>query len=236
MPFAAVNGLNMYYEMHGEGPPLLLLHGGTDTMGYFAPVIPLLVPHFRLIAVEQMGHGRTGDHPGRDFHYHDMAEDTLALMQQLGIGKASVIGFSDGGIIALDMAIHHPGKVVKLVLTGANSRVEGYDPAARSWLTSLGPDDLPMSDIYSRMSPDGPGHWPAVLARIQKMWASEPAYNSDQLHGIAAPCLLIVGDRDFVTVEHATEMFRTMPRAQLCVVPDGGHGVLPPEAVLKFLR
>jgi pimeloyl-ACP methyl ester carboxylesterase len=109
----------MYYEVHGEGPPLLLLHGGSGSIP--ERWIPLFTPQFRVIAPEQMGHGRTADLIDRPFHYHDMAEDTVELMRQLGIESAVVVGYSDGGIIGLDMSIHNPERVTKLAVTGANA-------------------------------------------------------------------------------------------------------------------
>jgi alpha-beta hydrolase superfamily lysophospholipase len=109
VPYAAVNGLNMYYEVHGDGPPLLLLHGGSGSIP--ERWIPFFADRFQVIAIEQMGHGRTADNVDRPFHYHDMAEDTVELMRQLEIGRGVVVGYSDGGIIGLDMAIHHPARV-----------------------------------------------------------------------------------------------------------------------------
>jgi pimeloyl-ACP methyl ester carboxylesterase len=100
MPYAAVNGLNMYYEVHGEGPPLLLLHGGTGSIP--TKWIPHFSGQFRVIAMEQMGHGRTADVIDRPFHFHDMAEDTIELMRQLGVESAVIVGYSDGGIIGID--------------------------------------------------------------------------------------------------------------------------------------
>ena len=126
MTFAAVNGIDMYYEIHGDGSPLLLLHGGMASTP--EKWIPFFAPHFRVIAPEQMGQGRTADLVDRPLHYHDMAEDTLELMSQLGIGSARVIGYSDGGIIGLDMAIHHPKRVTSLVVTGATARFDGNTP------------------------------------------------------------------------------------------------------------
>jgi pimeloyl-ACP methyl ester carboxylesterase len=125
MPYGPVNGLNMYYEVHGDGPPLLLLHGGSGSIP--EKWIPFFTPQFRVIAPEQMGHGRTADLVDCPFHYHEMPEDTVELMRQLGIESAVVVGYSDGGIIALDMAIHHPERVTKLAVAGANARFDGYN-------------------------------------------------------------------------------------------------------------
>src|SRR6266487_5304902 len=234
MPYAAVNGLTLYYEVHGYGPPLVLLHGGTASIP--EKWIPLFTPHFRVIAPEQMGHGRTADLIDRAFHYHDMAEDTVELMRQLGIESAIVVGYSDGGIIGLDMAIHHPELVTKLAVTGANSRTDGYTAENLEWVRTFDPNDQPVSDDYRRLSPDGPEHWPIFLGRLKPMWALEPSFTAEQMQSIEARTLIIIGDGDIVTPEHAVEMFRTIPGAQLCVVPHAGHGVMPTETVLTFLK
>ena len=233
MAYAAVNGLNMYYEIHGDGPPLLLLHGGCGSIP--AKWIPYFSPRFQVIAMEQMGHGRTADCVARPFHYHDMAEDTVELMRQLGIASALVVGYSDGGIIGLDMAIHHPERVTKLALTGVNSRTDGYTEENQKWTRSFNPANEPVSEVYGRLSPDGVAHWPIVLGRLQRMWIAEPNFTREELLRVEAPTLIIIGDGDIVTPEHAVEMFRTIPGAQLCVVPHAGHGVMPKETILTFL-
>jgi pimeloyl-ACP methyl ester carboxylesterase len=234
MPYAAVNGLNMYYEVHGDGPPLLLLHGGSGSIP--EKWIPFFVPPFQVIAMEQMGHGRTADPMDRQFHYHDMAEDTVELMRQLGIESAVVVGYSDGGIIGLDMAVHHPERVTKLAVTGANARFDGYTRENQELVGSFDPGSQPVSDVYAHLSPDGAEHWPVVLGRLKPMWAAEPSFTNKELQSIEAPTLVIIGDRDIVTPEHAVEMFRTIPGAQLCVVPNAGHGAMPKETILTFLQ
>jgi pimeloyl-ACP methyl ester carboxylesterase len=233
MAYAAVNGLKMYYEVHGDGPPLLLLHGGTSSIEDFTLAIPFFATQFRVIAIEQMGHGRTGDRMDRPFHYHDMAEDTVELMRQQGIESAAIVGYSDGGIIGLDIAIHHPERVTRLAVTGANSRTDGY---TAEWVRTLIPDDLPVSEAYDRLSPDGVDHWPIVIGRLKRLWTEEPNFTREEMQSIKAPTLIIVGDGDIVTPEHAVEMFRMIAGAQLCVVPKAGHGVLPKEMILTFLQ
>jgi pimeloyl-ACP methyl ester carboxylesterase len=234
MPYATINGLNMYYEVHGEGPPLLLLHGGTGSIP--TKWIPFFSSQFRVIAMEQMGHGRTADVTDRPFHFHDMAEDTVELMRQLGIESVVIVGYSDGGIIGIDIAVHHSEMVTKLVVTGANSRVDGYTAENLEWARTFKPADLPVSEAYARLSPDGPDHWPIVLERLQRMWPLEPNFTREEMQGIKAPTLIIIGDGDIVTPEHAVEMFRAISGAQLCVVPHAGHGVMPKETILAFLN
>jgi len=234
MPYATVNGLNMYYEVHGEGPPLMLLHGGAGSIP--EKWLPFFTPHFRVVAPEQMGHGRTGDLVDRPFHYHDMAEDTVELMRRLAIESADVVGYSDGGIIGLDIAIHHPERVNRLAVTGANARFDGYTTENQEFAAGFDPTGRPVSDTYARLSPDGAEHWPVFLGRLKPMWATEPSFTDEELRLTEAPTLLVIGDRDIVTPEHAVEMFRAIPDAQLCVVANAEHGVMPAEAVLAFLR
>jgi pimeloyl-ACP methyl ester carboxylesterase len=233
MPYAAVHGLNMYYEVHGEGPPLVLLHGGGGAIP--ERWIPFFAPRFGVVAPEQMGHGHTADAVDREFHYHDMAEDTVELMRQLEIESAVIVGYSDGGIIGLDIAIHHPERVAKLVLTGVNTRVDGYTPEVQEYGRTFDPTDEPAPDWYARISPDGAGHWPVVQGRLKPMWIAEPAFSEAEVGSVRAPTLIIVGDGDIVTPEHAVEMFRTIPDAHLCIVPRAGHGAMPHETVLAFL-
>jgi pimeloyl-ACP methyl ester carboxylesterase len=236
MPYAAVNGLDMYYEVFGEGPPMVSLHGGAGSVDGASMGIPVFANHFRVIAIEQMGHGRTADAMDRPFHYHDMAEDTVELMRQLGIERAVIVGYSDGGILGLDMAIHHPARVSKLALTGVNARFDGYTEENQEYARTFDPQGEPVSDDYARLSPDGREHWPILLGRLKPMWSTEPNFTREQLEGITAPTMLIVGDHDIVTPEHAVEMYRTIPDARLCIVPNAGHGTLPKETVLAFLQ
>jgi pimeloyl-ACP methyl ester carboxylesterase len=180
MSYAAVNSLNMYFEDHGEGAPLLLLHGGSGTAEYFSEAVPYFADRFRVIVVEFMGHGRTGDDGDRWFHYHDMAEDIVEFMRVLGIESASILGYSDGGIVGLDMAIHHPDLVRKLAVTGANSRVDGYTAEAQESARTFVAGEAPVPEAYARLSPDGADHWPVFLGRLQRMWLVEPSFTAEQ--------------------------------------------------------
>jgi len=236
MSYVDVNGLSMYYQVVGDGPWLLLLHGGSGSMEYFSTAIPFFASQFRVIGIEQMGHGRTADIPARPFHYHDMAEDTVEVIRQLGIESILVLGYSDGGIIGLDVAIHHPELVTRLVVTGANTSTDGYTEANLEWVRTFGPDGVAVPEEYGRLSPDGRNHWPTLLERLKAMWLVEPSFTPEQIQGVSAPTLIIIGDGDIVTPEHAVEMFRTIPHAQLCVVPHAGHGILPMETILTFLQ
>ena len=233
--YADVNGLRMYYDMRGDGTPLVQLHGGTCTndqleVDYFAET-------FQVIAPEQMGHGRTGDDVNRPFRFHDMAEDTVALLRHLEIEAALVLGFSDGGVLGLDMAIHHPDLVSRLVVTGANFSKDAYTASGWEFIMTADPDDWPQQehDEYDRLSPDGPAHWPVMLERLRRMWLLEPNLTAEQLGRITTPTMVVAGDRDFIQIEHTAALFRAIPDAQLCVVPGTGHGAMPLETIRAFL-
>jgi pimeloyl-ACP methyl ester carboxylesterase len=234
--YADVNGLRMYYETTGSGPLLLAMAGGTMSLEMFSEDVELLSRSFTVLAPEQMGHGRTGDDTERAFDYHDMAESTYELLVSLGIESTLVYGFSDGGVLGLDLAIHHPEVVQKLATSGANFHFDGLNPSTREWiLTATGetwPADL--RESYERLSPDGPQHWNEVIERIQHMWLSQPDYSPETLAQITTPTLVIAGDHDAITPEHTVALFRAVPNAQLCIVPNESHGVLPEETVLTF--
>ena len=232
--YAEVNGLRMYYEIHGAGAPLLLLHPGGGSIPEQG--IEFLASSYQVIGIEQVGHGRTADIAERPFHYHDMAEDTVALMRKLGIESAIVVGYSDGGILGLDIAINHPDRVSKLVVTGTHFNLGGLEPTLLEQLASAEMDEWEAPDDYRRLSPDGADHWPIFRNRLIRMWLNEPNYSRDQVRGIEAPTLVTVGDRDFITPEHAVEMYKLLPNGQLCIVPDAGHGVMPKQTVLDFLE
>ena len=156
-------------------------------------------------------------------------------MHELSIERACMLGYSDGGIIGLDIAIHHPERVTRLAVTGANSRTDGYTGSAQEWARTLDAEEEPAPEWYERLSPDGGAHWPVFMGRLKQMWQTEPSFTLEEVRSIEAPTLLIIGDDDIVTPEHAVELFRTIPNAQLCVVPNAGHGVLPVETIRTFL-
>jgi pimeloyl-ACP methyl ester carboxylesterase len=236
--YAPVNGLNLYYEVHGEGPPLLLLNGGGCAIEVPPLGLPAFAEHYRVIAMDPMGHGRTGDNLDREFHYHDLGEDAVGLLRHLEVDRAVLVGFSDGGNTALDIAIHHPDLVAKLVLTGANFNTSGTNAESLEWVLKTKPEDWPpfLRETHQQRSPDGPDGWARLLGRLYPMWRSEPDLSPEELGRIKAPTLIVVGDRDIVSAEHAVAMFRAIPGSNLCVVPGGEHGVMPLETVLGFLR
>jgi pimeloyl-ACP methyl ester carboxylesterase len=222
--YADVNGLRLYYEVHGHGRPLVLLHGGLHTIELsFGDLIPLLADSHRLIAVELQGHGRTAD-VAREPTYPAMADDVVALLDHLGIERADVLGFSLGGLVALELAMRHPGRLDRLVSAATHFRPEGYhdlsDPASVRMPTAE--EFAAMRQEYDRVAPD-PGRFDAFSERLNVLVHGHPGWTAEELGRITAPVLLAIGDTDFVRIEHAAEMRELIPHAQLAVLPGTRH-------------
>jgi pimeloyl-ACP methyl ester carboxylesterase len=241
--YAQVHGLKMYYESHGQGPPLVVLHPATATIDYWPQAMEYFSKSYRVIAPEQIGHGHTADDPKRPLTYHAMAEDTAELLQQLKVESAYLLGWSDGGIVALDLAIHHPTLVKKLAASGANMRPLRAESELGQWIKSVkavcGPKDKPgencwppmWSDAYKKVAPD-PSHWPAFLDRMKTMFLTEPNLSKQELGGIKSPALIIAGDHDLIELQETSEIFGSIPGAQLWIVPGSGHFVPKERAAL----
>ncbi len=168
--YAPVNGLQMYYEIHGQGEPLLLLHGAFGTVELWGPILETLAGNRQVIAVELQGHGRTAD-IDRPMSYEQLADDTAAFMRHLGLASADVFGYSLGGIIALGLAIENPDLVRKLVVVGANYNNEGYYPESLAAIASLTPEmfaGTPLEEAYQEVAPD-PTAFPSLVTRILEL-------------------------------------------------------------------
>ncbi|NOZ27787.1 MAG: alpha/beta fold hydrolase [Chloroflexi bacterium] len=218
---APVNDIQMYYEIHGDGPPLILLHGGLGNADYWENQIPVLSKQYKVIAVDSRGHGRStvSEQP---ISYALMASDVLALMDYLGIEKAHILGWSDGGIIGLYLAIHHPDRLNKVIAYGANYNLSGVradvgeNEKFNNYIEKAAKD-------YQRLSPD-PTRWDAFLENISQMWASEPNFTPEQLGSITVPMLILDGDNDeAIYTEHTKEMAALIPTAELVLIPGTGH-------------
>jgi pimeloyl-ACP methyl ester carboxylesterase len=227
--YADVNGLHMYYELHGAGSPVVLLHGGMLTIDLnFATLIPTLARTHQVIGVELQGHGRTAD-IDRPIAPADLATDVVALLDQLGIDRAHVLGHSMGAAVALELAVNHPTRVRSVVPISASVRPDGLhddltDPARQATSTRMptSQDFADFRDAYQRLSPH-PEHFDEFLAALSISMADLQGWSDEQLAGITAPVLLVQGDRDFVTVEHAALMQQLIPGARLAVLPDTTH-------------
>ena len=244
--YATVHGLKMHYMRQGSGPALVLLQGGTTSAAFcWTKVIPFFSSSFDVIAPDQMGHGQTADDPKRAFDYHAMAEDTVELLSQLGVTSASFIGWSDGGDLALDIALHHPTLAKKIVTSGANTAPDGMLADVLKVIRDPHLADLPLMgpirDEYAKLSPDGAAHWPLFIDRLRKMWVSQPKLLPRDLAAIKAPALIMAGDHDFIRMEHTVAIAHGIPGARLAIVPNEGHSVMVDRApwdalVLAFLK
>lgn len=227
--YAAVNGLRMYYEVHGEGRPLVLLHGGLLTIDLsFGGVLPELAADRQVIAAELQGHGRTAD-SDRDIDLRYLADDVAGLLDHLGVARADVLGFSLGGGVALQLALDHPDRVSRVVLASISYADGGFheeisDPARHATSTRMptAEDFRQMREAYVRVAPD-PGHFEAFAAKVSQAANSLKGWTAEELGGIAAPALLVFGDHDFIRLEHAVEMHGLIPGAQLAVLPGTTH-------------
>ena len=242
--YAEVNGLRMYYEIHGMGQPLVVLHGAYMTIDAMGEVVPELAGSRQVIAVELQGHGRTAD-IDRPLTYEQMADDIAALLRHLVIEKADCFGYSMGGGVALQVAIRHPEVVRKLVVASASYTSDGMHPELLEMIPSITPEAFagsPIEDEYLRTAPN-PDDFPKLVAKLKQLDMEPFAWPSEDIQGIVAPTLLIVGDSDAVRLEHAVELFRLLgggvmgdlaglPQSQLAVLPGTTHFVPPGSAVL----
>ncbi|MGW4564980.1 alpha/beta fold hydrolase [Streptomyces sp. NPDC004561] len=226
-------GPRMYYEVHGEASarrPLVLLHGGVCTIGLsFGAVLPALAGTGQVIAPELQGHGHTAD-TDREMSVPALASDVVALLDELGVGQADLLGFSLGGLTALEVAVRHPERVGRLVLAATPYRQDGYHPEVRT--ADSGSPRLPsradfqeMADAYAAVAPR-PEKFQDLLAKCSAAAHAPLPWTADDLRGVRAPTLLVVGDTDFVRLEHAAEMRDLLPDARLAVLPGTTHMAL----------
>lgn len=234
--YAAVNGLKMYYEIYGDGKPLILLHGAFMTINSnFGELIPELSKKRKVIAVELQGHGRTADIE-RPFSFENMADDVAELLKYLKIETADIFGYSLGGMVAWQLAIRHPESVNKLIITSATYKYEGWTPETRSILPKLTPQmfaGTPLKTQYDSLAPD-PKHWPEFINRMKQLVTSHYDFGAEKIKAIKSPSLIITGDGDGVLPEHAVEQFRLRngkymvdfgpaPETQLAIFPGTSH-------------
>jgi pimeloyl-ACP methyl ester carboxylesterase len=221
---ASVNGLRMYYEVHGQGRPLVLLHGGGSTIQTsFGAILPRLARTHRVIAPEQQGHGHTAD-LDRPLSFEQMADDTATFLEQLGVEQADVLGFSNGGMVALQLALRHPGLVRRLVLCSSFFAHDGLDPGMRRGLEHATPADMPapLREAYLAASPRP--DLASFVRKIVAMMTSFADVPEERLRTVRAPTLVMMGDRDVVSVEHAARLARLVPAGELAVFPGSAHG------------
>jgi pimeloyl-ACP methyl ester carboxylesterase len=237
--YAPVNGLQMYYEIHGSGRPLVLLHGNLSTIGVdFGRMLPGLARDQRVIAVEQQAHGHTAD-IDRPLSIRQWADDTAALLRYLDVEQADFFAYSSGTGIAMELALQQPRLVRKLVLASVAYRLDGLHPGLTDGMDELQPEHLagtPFEEDYARTAPN-PGDWPRLVEKIKQLNRQLPEWPAEAVRSITAPTMLVYGDSDIVRPEHAAELFRLLgggvpgdlaglPRSRLAVLPGTTHVTL----------
>jgi pimeloyl-ACP methyl ester carboxylesterase len=221
-----VRDIRVYLEEQGSGPPLLLLHGGAGNGMQFAKQREAFARRHRLLIPDCRGQGRTTLGTG-PFDYHAMAEDMLALLDSLHVAKVDVMGWSDGGDIGLDLAIHHPGRIVHLVTFGANASPEGLRPADRAWAATATADSFGdgMRRDWSALNPE-PDRYREAMEKILAMWRTEPRFTARELAAIRARVLVCAGEHDLILPEHTALLTREIPGARSWIVPGASHGAM----------
>jgi len=231
---APVNGIEMYYEVHGrrDGVPLVLLHGGGSTIEVtFSRILPVFASSRRVIAVEEQGHGRTTDRDA-PVAFETSADDVAALLRHLQIEKADLFGFSNGASVALQVAIRHPQLVRKLVFASSITKKDGAHPQLWEHIRQADFSNMPqpLKDAFLRVNPD--------VQKLKTMHDKDAArmrsfkdVPDDLVRSVRAPTLIVLGDQDIVKPEHAFELSRLISGARLLILP-GGHGDYLGEAVV----
>lgn len=222
--YSEVNGIKMYYEIYGQGKPLVLLHGGGSTIQTtFGRVIPMLAKHRKIITVELQAHGRTSDRK-KDLSFEQDADDVATLLRNLNIGKADFFGFSNGGTTTIEIAIRHPEIVDKIILGSAICKRSGTPPEFWDFMNHAKLENMPekLKEAYIQVAPD-PNGLQVMHDRDVKRMVNFKDIPDEQMKSIKAQALIIIGDKDVVTPEHAVEMHRLIINSDLAIIP-GGHG------------
>jgi pimeloyl-ACP methyl ester carboxylesterase len=219
--YAKVNGIDMYYAVYGSGDPVLLIHGGLGHADIWASQVAELSKTHKVIVADSRGHGRT-TRDTRPFGYQLMASDYLALLDHLKIDKTALVGWSDGGIIGLDIAMSHPERLTRLFAHAANVTTDGVIPGVENNKTFAAYIERSGKD-YAKLSKT-PDQYDAFVGDIVKMWSSEPAWTKEQLGKISLPTAIVVGDHDeAIKHEHTDYMAAAIPGATEIILPNASH-------------
>jgi pimeloyl-ACP methyl ester carboxylesterase len=220
--YVELGDVHSWYGEYGQGEPLVLLHpGGADARSW-APNLDALAAHFHIFTPERRGHGRTPDVDG-PITYELMAQDTIAFLERVVDGPAELVGCSVGASLALHVALRRPDLVRRLALIAGVFHRDGWIPSAID--PNASPPEV-LASGYAELSPDGPEHYPVVYAKLARMNWEEPTLTMTDLSGVTSRTLVMVGDDDEVTLEHAIAMYRGILDAELAVVPGTSHGLL----------
>jgi pimeloyl-ACP methyl ester carboxylesterase len=224
--YAEVNGLRMYYEVHGTGRPLVLIHGALTTIqSSFGKILPTLACTRQVIAVELQAHGRTAD-IARPFSNENSADDVAALLRHLGIQEADILGYSMGGSTAIRIATRHPSLVRKLVVISTGFDRSGLTPELQQFMASIDPENAPWAESFKtefqQVAPR-PNEFSRLLQRVKESVSNTRDVTVEQLGAIQAPTLIIAGDRDIMPLDHLVRFFRALPHGQLAIYPGTDH-------------
>ncbi len=237
MPYLELPHGKAYHEVSGAGEPLLFLHGGYSSLEATRELTGLLAEDYEVHGPERPGHGRTADTP-EPFAYDTMVRHTLAYLNAIGLARAHVVGFSDGAITGLLLARDHPDRVSSLVAISANLDPTGFvsDEEAAGAMTAKQHEQLEAE--YALLSPDGPAHSEVIVGKLVDLWTSEPHIPAASLAGVRAPTLVLAGDHDMVALEHTAVIQRSIPGAQLGIVPGAGHLLVRecPDLIAAIVR
>jgi len=236
--YADVNGLRLYYEVHGSGPPLVLLHGGLLTIELnFGALIPALARSHTVVAVELQGHGHTAD-IDREMTLENFADDIVTLLGHLAIDEADFFGYSLGGAVSLAVVTRHPHLVGKLVLASTPSRRDDFalEGQLEPGRMPTAADGREWEQAYRRVAPD-PDRFGALVTRLGALVGAIAGPSRNELAAIRAPTLILIGDRDFISVARAAELLELIPDAQLAILPGATHVemIRRPEQILAMI-
>ncbi|MFI9509717.1 alpha/beta fold hydrolase [Nocardia sp. NPDC052566] len=229
--YAPVNGQRLYYEIHGAGRPLVLIHGGLSTgEANFAALLPELAKTRKVVAVDLQGHGHTPD-IDRPLRYEGLADDIAALITHLGLGKADVLGYSLGGGVALQLAARTPDLVNKMIVASATYRSDGWVPETRAGMAAMDPDAMfgsPIHDVYARTAPN-PGDWRALVTKTRRLLTENYDWTA-QMATVSTPALFLTAENDALYREHIRDLTALLgsktpsgSRSRLEVVPGTTH-------------
>lgn len=236
---AEVNGIKLYFAIYGQGAPLILLHGGAGNGDHWANQIAAFAKEFQVIVVDARGHGRS-TRDGTPITYEQMADDVIALMDELKLEKAAVLGWSDGGAIGLDLAIRRPERLTKLIAFATNYDLKGTQKGGSA--ATFGTYFAMCASDYAKLSPT-PKDYKGLQAALRPMWRTQPNYTSAQISSIKVPTLVLDGDHDeIIRQEHVKELARLIAGSKLVLLPNSSHFAMFQQpaafnaAVLDFLK
>jgi pimeloyl-ACP methyl ester carboxylesterase len=242
--YVEVNGIKMYYEEYGSGYPLILIHGGIGSIQMWIKQIPVFSKHFKVIAVDCRGQGKT-DNPLGEFHYKLMADDIAAFVKEFKLDKVLLCGWSDGAQIALEMGLHYPGLVKAMVLGGtllhvAQEMIDGFKAIGINAPGEIDFEKLESSIEWlvkllkeQHKSVYGDDYWKTLLKKITFMWFDPKEFPGDKVKAIETPSLVLLGDRDdYIPISEAIKMHQLMPNTELAIIPNANHDGYESQAAI----